>query len=321
MGTPDFAVPSLKALAKYNCNINLVVTQPDRPKGRGKKIIAPPVKTAAMELGLDIIQPESINGEEIKEKLARLKPDVFVIVAFGHKLSRELLDLPSILPINIHASLLPKYRGSSPIQAAILNMDKKAGVTTMVMDEGLDTGDILLKAETPITCEATASDLHDKLAQMGADLIIKTLDAIHDNKITPIPQNNEMATFAPMLKKNDGKINWEDKPEKINALVRAMTPWPGAFTFLNGKRIKIFKISCTEQKLDPETDSPVKNIAPLENIEPGTVLLCDSRGIRVAAGNEGYVTILELQAAGGKRLLACEFIRGKKFETGTLFDN
>ncbi len=317
MGTPDFAVPALKALAEYNCDISLVITQPDRPKGRGKKIIAPPVKTAAEKLGLDIIQPRSMKGEKIKEKLALLKPDIFVVVAFGHKLSRGILCIPSIFPINIHASLLPKYRGSSPIQAAILNMDKKAGVTTMVMDDNLDTGDILLKAETSIKCDTTASVLHDTLAQMGADLIIKTLDAVYDDKITPYPQDNEKASFAPMLKKNDGKIDWKKNPDEINALVRAMNPWPGTFTFLNGKRIKIFKVSCSNSK---ENRSQAEIFVPIENIAPGTVILCDSSGIRVAAGNSGYVSILEIQTEGGKRLHACEFLRGRNLETGIRFD-
>ncbi len=317
MGTPDFAVPPLCALAKYNCSIKLVITQPDRPKGRGKKTVAPPVKSAAMELGLDILQPESMDKKEVKEKLIRLKPDFFVVVAFGHKLSREILSIPSVLPINIHASLLPKYRGSSPIQAAILNMDEKTGVTTMVMDENLDTGDILLSAETPIKCDATASDLHDILAQMGADLIIKTLDAIKDGEIVPVPQNDNLASFAPMLKKSDGRINWKNNPEKINAFIRAMTPWPGAFTFLNGKRIKIFRVACTDFSQHPELPN---NIDFDEYICPGTVVSCDDRGICVAAGKSGFVTIVELQTEGGKRLNACEFLKGKKLETGIRFD-
>ncbi len=318
MGTPDFAVPALKALFAYNCDISLVITQPDRPRGRGKKIIAPPVKTAAEKLGLDIIQPLSMKGKKIKDKLALIKPDIFVVVAFGHKLPSEILSIPSIFPINIHASLLPKYRGSSPIQSAILNMDKKAGVTTMVMDDNLDTGDILLKAETPIKCDTTASDLHDTLADMGADLIIKTLDAIYDDNITPYPQDNEKASFAPMLKKNDGKIDWTKNPDEINALVRAMNPWPGTFTFLNGKRIKIFKVSCSDSN---KNRSLPEIFVPIENIAPGTVILCDSSGIRVAAGNSGYVSIHEIQTEGGKKLHACEFLRGRNLETGIRFDN
>ncbi len=333
MGTPDFAVPALKALAEYDCNISLVITQPDRPKGRGKKMVAPPVKIAAMELGLDIIQTESMNCEKVKETLIRLKPDLFVVVAFGHKLSRDILSIPSVFPINIHASLLPKYRGSSPIQAAILNMDNKTGVTTMVMDENLDTGDILLKAETPIRCDTTASELHDTLAQMGADLIIKTLDAIYADEISPVPQNDELASFAPLLNKNDGRINWNKTSGEINALVRATTPWPGAFTFLNGKRIKIFKLACADKKFvhdkpifidkSVSSDSSVVSAYNSDHSDflPGTILSCGSNGINVAAGNSEYVTILELQAEGCKRLEVCEFLKGKRFETGTRFDN
>ena len=303
MGTPNFAVLPLKALAEYNCDISLVITQPDRPKGRGKKMMAPPVKIAAQALGLNVIQPESMKENAIKERLAALKPDLFVVVAFGHKLSRGILEIPSIYPINIHASLLPTYRGSSPIQAAILNMDREAGVTTMIMDENLDTGDMLLTAKTTLSHDETAEVLHDKLAKMGADLIIKTLDAISENRMTPQPQNHTLATFAPMLKKENGKIDWNLSPERIDALVRAMTPWPGAFTFLQGKRIKIFKVSQSNRKTD---------------CAPGTIFSCDNKGIHVAAKN-GSVTIIELQGASGKRLRADDFIRGKKLETGTMF--
>lgn len=303
MGTPDFAVLPLKALAEYNCDISLVITQPDRPKGRGKKMMAPPVKIAAQALGLNVIQPESMKENAIKERLAALKPDLFVVVAFGHKLSRRILEIPSIYPINIHASLLPAYRGSSPIQAAILNMDREAGVTTMIMDENLDTGDMLLTAKTTLSHDETAEVLHDKLAKMGADLIIKTLDAISENRMIPQPQNHTLATFAPMLKKENGKIDWNLAPERIDALVRAMTPWPGAFTFLHGKRIKIFKVSQSNRKTD---------------FAPGTIFSCDNTGIHVAA-KKGSVTIIELQGASGKRLRADDFIRGKKLEPGTRF--
>jgi len=185
MGTPDFSVPALKALSEFDCNISLVITQPDRPKGRGKKIIAPPVKKAALDLGLDVFQPESMDTDDVKQKLISLKPDIFVVVAFGHKLTRQILDIPSIYPINIHASLLPSYRGSSPIQAAILNMDKETGVTTMIMDTKLDTGDILLKDKILLSEDETAQTLHDKLCNMGANLIIKTIKKIQQGEVFP----------------------------------------------------------------------------------------------------------------------------------------
>ena len=304
MGTPDFSVPPLKALAEQGHEILLVITQPDRPKGRGKKMMPPPVKVAALDLGLKVIQPENMHSTEIKKQLMALKPDVFVVVAFGHKLSQEVLDIPRINPINIHASVLPAYRGSSPIQAAILNQDKTAGVTTMFMDRDLDTGDILLTSTTPITEDDTAQDLHDRLSVMGAELIIKTLDALAENKITPIPQDHSLATHAPMLKKSDGRIDWTDSPEKISAKVRAMTPWPGAFTYLKGQPIKIFRV------ITSKTPS---------NAKPGTVLFCDDQGICVAAGKESLF-IVELQGASGKRLTAAEFLRGKPVEQGIVLD-
>ena len=302
MGTPDFAVPPLKALAHAGHHISLVVTQPDRPKGRGKKLMPPPVKQAARALGLDILQPESMKGPEIKEKLMALTPDFFVVVAFGHKLSREILDIPRH-PINIHASLLPAWRGSSPIQAAILNQDKEAGVTTMIMDTDLDTGDMLLKARTPIAMDETAQTLHNRLAPMGADLIVETLDAFARDSITLKPQDHARATHAPMLKKADGCVDWNMNPKQIHAHVRAMTPWPGAYGFLGDKRIKILEVT----PLDIHTDQ-----------KPGTVFSCDCHEIHVATGS-GAVAILKLQGASGKCLCSEDFLRGNKLQTGECF--
>lgn len=303
MGTPDFSVPPLLALAEKGHEIVLVITQPDRPKGRGKKMVPPPVKVAAQNLGLRVLQPENMHSAEIKETLVNLKPDLFVVVAFGHKLSQEILDIPAITPINIHASLLPAHRGSAPIQASILNQDSQTGVTTMFMDKDLDTGAILLKSETTIHESDTAEDLHDRLAVMGADLIVKTLDLLAENKLTPILQDHTLATFAPLLKKSDGRIDWAWSPDKISAHVRAMTPWPGAFTHLNGQRLKIFKVTCHT------TPSAA---------DPGTVIGCDDQGIRVAAGS-GAVTIIELQGASGRRMTALDFLRGRPVKPGVVF--
>ncbi len=302
MGTPDFSVPPLKALAQKH-DISLVLTQPDRRKGRGKKMMPPPVKTAAMALGLEVLQPESMKGDEIKERLAALKPDFFVVVAYGHKLSRKILDIPAIYPINIHASLLPAYRGSSPIQAAIQNMDPESGVTTMVMDTDLDTGDMLLKATTPIAEDDTAQSLHDRLSLMGADLIMETLDAIAENSIVPTPQDHSKASYAPMLKKEDGRIDWCKEPEEISAHVRAMTPWPGAFTFINDKRIKVMAV----RPMDATPDVPA-----------GTVFDCTCEEIHVAAGSRS-LAILELQGASGKCLCSEEYLRGNRLDTGECF--
>lgn len=303
MGTPDFSVPALKTLAENGYRISLVVTQPDRPKGRGKKMMPPPVKQAALELGLEVFQPETMKGDAIKDKLAALKPDFFVVVAFGHKLSRELLDIPAIYPINIHASLLPAYRGSSPIQSAIMNMDKISGVTTMVMDTELDTGDILLKAATPLSDDETAQTLHDRLAVMGGEIIVQTIEAVVNNSITPAPQNNDIATYCRMLKKSDGKIDWCKEPEQISAQVRAMTPWPGAFTFLNGRRIKVMAV----KTMDIKPDLPA-----------GTVFSCDCSEIRVVAGS-GAIAILQLQGESGKCLCSEDFLRGNRLDTGECF--
>lgn len=303
MGTPDFAVPPLKALAAAGHHIPLVITQPDRPKGRGRKLMPPPVKPAAQALGLDIIQPESMKDPAITAKLAALHPDFLVVVAFGHKLSREILDIPRIYPINIHASLLPAWRGSSPIQAAIRNQDPEAGVTTMIMDTDLDTGDMLLKSKIPLNGNETAQNLHDRLAPMGADLIIETLEAVAENRLTPTPQDHKRATVAPLLKKSDGCVDWTLDAKEISAHVRAMTPWPGAYGFLGGKRIKILEVSVLEVATEHK---------------PGTVFFCDCSRIHVAAGG-GAVAIEKLQGASGKCLCSEDFLRGNQLETGECF--
>ncbi len=305
MGTPDFAVPSLEALHRSDHPVELVVTQPDRPKGRGRKPAPPPVKTAALKMGLDVLQPENVNDPAVIDKLAARRPDMFIVAAFGQKLSGTLLAVPAIYPVNIHASLLPEYRGASPIQAAILNMDDVTGVTTIVMEKSLDTGDILLSGKTEITPADTAGTVHDRLAQMGADLVVRTLDGISRNTVTPFPQDHELATYAPMLKKRDGKINWSEPAEKICARIRAMTPWPGAYTTLDGETLKIFNA----------TPSPQKSGG-----KPGTIIRCGSDIIEVAAG-KNCVRITELMGKSGKRLDACDFLCGSRLSEGMAFDN
>ena len=304
MGTPDFSVGALLSLAaEKQFQISLVVTQPDRPKGRGRKLIASPVKTAAQKIGLEVFQPENINSKESIEKLLSLKPDFFVVAAFGQILSEKILNIPRIYPINIHASLLPKYRGSSPIQAAIYNMDKKSGVTTMVMAKGLDTGDILLSAPTSISQNDTARDLHDTLTLLGADLIVKTIQQILKNQIKPIPQDHSRASYVKMLKKSDGEIDWNLSSRQICAHVNAMTPWPGAFSKLDGKRVKIYKA------------------VPFDKVsehDPGVIFESDKQGIHVAAG-DGCVSILELMGTSGKRLKAFQFLCGHKIDTPAKF--
>ncbi len=298
MGTPDFSVPALKILAaKKDFHICLVVTQPDRPKGRGKKVTPPPVKTAALELGIPVIQPEKINTEETGDLLLSHEPDYFVVAAFGQILSQDILDIPKKYPVNIHASLLPKYRGAAPIQAAVANMDTEAGVTTMVMEKGMDTGPMLLSQSIPLPPEYTAQDLHEVLSLLGADLIVETIDKLNANDLTPILQDDSRATYAPMLKKSHGNIDWETSARKIVAHINAMTPWPGAFTFLNQQRIKIFKAIQGE----PQKGNPAKS--------SGEIFHLSSQGIHVAAG-ENSVIITELMSPSGKRLAADAFLRG-----------
>ena len=305
MGTPDFSVPALQQLAaQEDFQISLVITQPDRPKGRGKKLAPSPVKTAALNLGLDVLQPERINTKETRDKLRSLQPDFFVVAAFGQILSQEILDIPKVFPINIHASLLPKYRGASPIQAAILNRDAVTGVTTMIMAQKMDAGDILLTSTTPISEQDTAQDLHDRLGTMGAELIVETLHAVLDNRLTPRPQDHAKATYVKLLKKKDGAIDWTLSNRQICAHINAMTPWPGAFTRLANKPLKIF------------TAKPVDTTCLHE---PGVMFQCDKTGIHVATG-KGSLIILELMGTSGKRLTAREFLCGHTIDPPVKFD-
>ncbi len=305
MGTPDFSVPALQRLSEQdNIDVCLVVTQPDRPKGRGKKLSFSPIKEAALSLGLDLYQPETLKTQEAIDKLSSLEPDFFVVAAFGQLLSQTVLEIPKVYPINIHASLLPKYRGASPIQASILNMDKKTGVTTMVMAKAMDAGDILLTAETPISQHDTAQNLHDRLGILGGELIIKTISAIVNNDLQPTVQDHAKATYVKMLKKKDGKINWTQDSDQILAHMNAMSPWPGAFTQIENRQIKIFKAIRSETKTMHD---------------PGVIHKCDKTGIHVATGN-GTLIILELMGTSGKRLSARQFLCGHKIEPLSRFD-
>ena len=305
MGTPDFSVPALQRLAAQpDLDVCLVVTQPDRPKGRGKKLTPSPVKTAALKLDIDIFQPEKTNTKEAVERLSSYQPDFYVVAAFGQILSQDILDIPKIFPINIHASLLPKYRGASPIQAAISNMDQVTGVTTMVMAKKMDAGDILLTSSTPINENDTAQDLSDRLGEIGADLIVETLHAILNDQLEPKPQDHSAATYVKMLKKKDGEIDWSLSNRQITAHINAMTPWPGAFTRLGNRHIKIFTARPSTQ---------------VSSSEPGVIFLCDKKGIHVGTGN-GNLTILELMGASGKRLTATEFLCGHKIDPPVKFN-
>jgi methionyl-tRNA formyltransferase len=304
MGTPDFAVPTLKALFENGYNVLMVVTQPDRPKGRGRKVIPPPVKEAAQSFGYDVIQPVSIKDKDFFNTIVRLKPDIFIVVAYGHILPRNILAIPKTGVINLHASLLPKYRGSAPIQWAIINGEKETGVTTMLLDEGMDTGDILLSSKVKITKVDTSATLHDRLSVLGADLLIKTLKAFENNDINPIAQDHTNATYAPLLKKGDGRIVWEKTAEHIASFIRGVTPWPGAFTFQDNKRLKIFSAKAVSDEV---------------NETPGTVIKAFPDELRIATG-KGALSVIEIQGASGKRLLIKDFLMGNQMPPGTVLN-
>ena len=302
MGTPDFAVPTLHLLSQKGYDVALVVTQPDRPKGRGRKLVPPPVKVKALELNLEVTQPSTLKSKEFTDQIIRIQPDFLVVIAFGHILSEKILQLPKFGAINIHASLLPEYRGPAPIQWAIINGDSQTGITTMFMDKGMDTGNVLLTEKEPILPEDTAATLHDRLANSGADLLIRTLKDYAAHKLKPIVQDHSKATYAPLLKKQDGHINWQRPAEELEPFIRGMTPWPGAFTFHNETRLKIFKA------------------APIpENISEaaGTILKAFPDELRVATGR-GALSILEIQGPSGKRLDVADFLRGYPLPPGAI---
>lgn len=298
-GTPLFAVPTLEKLAAEGFQIGLVVTQPDRPKGRGLERVASPVKQSALKLNLPVTQPERIkNNEEFRAQLTALKPDAIVVVGFGRLIPQWMLNLPSLGNINLHASLLPKYRGAAPIQWAIANGETVTGVTTMRLDAGLDTGDILLQGELPITPDDTSETLAPRLATFGADLIVKTLLGLRDGTVHPRPQDQRRATLAPILKKEDGLIDFSRTAEEIFNRMRGFQPWPGAYTTFRGKNLQILQARLT-------TDS----VPPAE-------LRIDGDRVLVGCGGNSALELLELQLEGKKRSAARDFIHGYHLQSG-----
>jgi len=302
MGTPDFAVPALTAIHNRGHRIVQVVTQPDRPKGRGRRLTPPPVKETAQALGLPISQPARIKDPEAIAAIRASDPDVIVVVAYGQLLSAAILDIPRLGPINIHASLLPKYRGAAPIQWAIIRREPETGITTMMMDTGVDTGDILLTAATPINEKDTAQTLHDRLARMGGELIVDTLDGLAQNTITPRHQDSALATLAPMLKKSDGVIDWHQSAVDIEARIRGLTPWPGAVTTIAHKRVKLLEAGAVSMP---------------ESAEPGMVLRRFENQLVVATGNDA-LSIIRIQAPSGKQLAIADFLRGHPVSPGSI---
>ena len=323
MGTPDFAQESLKSITEAGHNILAVVTNPDKPKGRGMKMIASPVKEYATQKGFTVYQPEKVRkNQEFLEQIKSLNPDVICVVAYGKILPQELLNIPKLGCINVHGSLLPKYRGAAPIQWAVLNGDKVTGITTMYMDAGMDTGDIILKKEVEISENETTGELWDSLSKIGGELLVETLKLIEEGK-APREKQGENFTMAPMLEKEMAKINWEEKTaNEIKNLVRGLNPIMGAYTFLNGKKIKFWKVqSLNDKDLLEVYEEMIEYDYKLPQIIPGTILLADEKqGLFVKAKDNGIIQVLELQAENAKRMSASDFLRGNRLQAGSILD-
>ncbi len=313
MGTPDFAKESLEAVYNSGYNILGVVTNPDKPKGRGMKMVASPVKEFALEKGLKVYQPVRVrNNTEFIEEIKKLKPDVICVVAYGKILPKEILDIPEKGCINVHGSLLPEYRGAAPIQWAVINGDKETGVTTMYMDVGMDTGDIILKEEVTIGDDETTGKLWDRLSKIGGKLLVKTLKQIEDG-IAPREKQGNNFTMAPMLNKEMAKIDWENKTaQEIKNLVRGLNPIMGAYTFINGKKIKFWKVDVAKNiGYDPE------NIKMFRN---GTVLISDQRDGLFIKTRDGILKVIEIQGENAKRMNICDFLRGNQINEFEIFE-
>lgn len=294
MGSPDFAVAPMKALIDAGHDVVLCVSQPDRPKGRKKQLTPTAVKQAALDLGIEVITPQNVNEQSVVDQIAAAKPELMVVTAFGQLLKKPLLEMAPLGAVNIHASLLPKYRGAAPIQCAIANGEKVTGVTTMFMDIGMDTGDMIMSAELAIEPDDNTATLHEKLSAIGADLILKTVDALAAGNCPRTPQNNDEATYAPKILREQERINWQDSAENIANLVRALAPWVGAYSTYDEKNVKIWRAYA------------VSGVSA----EPGIVCDADKEGITVACGT-GALKILRLQPAGKQEMAATDFWRGQ----------
>ncbi len=310
MGTPDFAVGALEAILAAGHQVAAVVTQPDKPKGRGKEVQMTPVKRCALSHGIPVFQPMKIREPEAVEQLRGYKAELFVVAAFGQILPGEILTMPKYGCVNIHASLLPKYRGAGPIQWAIINGEKITGVTIMRMEKGLDTGDMLFKTEVEIAPEETADTLHDKLAAAGARLIVEALPKIEAGEVTPVKQRDEDSSYAKMLTKAMGKIDWSMEAEKLDCLIRGLISWPGASTVFRGKTLKIWNEEPVEESsLRRET----------KEAAPGTVVLVEKDAFYVQTG-KGVLKVKEVQPEGKKRMAVKDFLLGYPVKVGELFE-
>ena len=303
LGSPEFALPALKALIEHGYDLVAVVTQPDRPKGRGKRVFPTPVKQLASEHGLRVLQPERASSPDSCDAIRRRNPDLLVVVAFGQILKRGLLDIPSHGALNIHASLLPKYRGAAPIQWAIISNEYKTGLTAMRMDEGLDTGPILLQEEEPISEDETFGELHDRLSKLSGPFLIRVLDAMNEGRLTEKTQDEKNASYAPKVHREMCQVRWEQDAREVSALIRALDPWPGAFTTFAGREIKLFSSRVVAKKL--------------QNTVPGRVAGKSQEGLMIETGR-GLLQIGALQMAGKRRMTSADFVRGFPLPTGSI---
>lgn len=322
MGTPDFALASLKALYETNYDIVGVVTNIDKPKGRGMKLIASPVKEYALEKNLKIYQPLKIrNNPEFIEEIKKLDPDLICVVAYGKILPQELLDIPRYGCVNVHGSLLPQYRGAAPIQWAVLNGDKKTGITTMFMNAGMDTGDMILREEVQIGEDETTGELWDRLKLIGAKLLVETVEQIEKGTAQREKQPEE-GTIAPMLTKEMAKIDWENSTaQQIKNLVRGLNPIMGACSYIGDKKIKFWKVQAiSEEKLLEEFKELEEYKGHLKGIQPGTVLFSDDKKGLYIKANDGILQVLEIQGENSKKMLINDFLRGNKIEIGQIFE-
>ena len=294
MGTPEFAVPCLQKIIDEGHEVLAVVTQPDKPKGRGKKLAMPPVKELALKYDIDVYQPIKAREESFVEKLKEINPELIVVVAFGQILPKSILDIPKFGCVNVHASLLPKYRGAAPLNWVIINGEEKTGVTTMYMDVGLDTGDMILKSEIPLDDEITAGELHDKMMIDGANVLKETIDLIAQGKAPREKQNEDETCYSPIMDKTLGNIDWNKSAKDIHNLVRGVNPWPSAYTTYENQTMKIWKTKVVNKNSDKT---------------PGTILKVDKDGIEVNTGN-GVIQISEIQMSGKKRMVVSEYIKG-----------
>ena len=311
MGTPDFAMGALEAILQAGHQVAAVVTQPDKPKGRGKEIQVPPVKACAMAHGIPVFQPVKVKEKEAVETLRGYNADIFVVAAFGQLLSEEILSMPKYGCVNIHASLLPKYRGAGPIQWAIINGEEKTGVTIMQMDKGLDTGDMLLKEEVVIDPKETGDSLHDKLAAVGAGLIVEALARLERGELVPEKQTEEETCYAKRLQKSMGRIDWQQSAGKLDCLIRGLISWPGAYTVLRGKNLKIWEAVAGSGSAPEDSAARPDPDAVL----PGTVVAVTREAFYVKTG-EGLLKILAVQPEGKKRMPVKEFLLGYQVKVG-----